>query len=110
MGVRMANKPVFRRLMLLVFTLCVIGGNLMPANFPEPAIDVKPAAGKQTAVLAGGCFWCMEADFDKVPGVISTTSGYTGGVLPNPTTTARSDGAGRAATIEPATPAATDPR
>ena len=32
-----------------------------------------------TATFAGGCFWCVEADFDKVEGVISTTSGYTGG-------------------------------
>jgi peptide-methionine (S)-S-oxide reductase len=37
------------------------------------------------ATFAGGCFWCVEADFDKVPGVISTTSGYTGGTLANPT-------------------------
>lgn len=37
------------------------------------------------ATFAGGCFWCVEADFDKVPGVISTTSGYTGGRLANPT-------------------------
>ncbi len=33
----------------------------------------------ETAVFAGGCFWCMESDFDAVKGVISTTSGYTGG-------------------------------
>jgi peptide-methionine (S)-S-oxide reductase len=39
----------------------------------------------QTAVFAGGCFWCVESDFDKVPGVISTTSGYTGGKTTNPT-------------------------
>src|SRR5262249_51596022 len=36
------------------------------------------------ATFAGGCFWCVEADFDKVDGVISTTSGYTGGDTPNP--------------------------
>src|SRR5215475_8869050 len=38
-----------------------------------------------TATFAGGCFWCVEADFDKVDGVISTTSGYTGGRVANPT-------------------------
>jgi peptide-methionine (S)-S-oxide reductase len=37
------------------------------------------------ATVAGGCFWCVEADFDKLPGVISTTSGYIGGKTANPT-------------------------
>lgn len=37
-----------------------------------------------TAVFAGGCFWCVEADFDKVEGVLATTSGYTGGTVSNP--------------------------
>lgn len=37
-----------------------------------------------TAIVAGGCFWCVESDFDKVPGVVSTVSGYTGGALANP--------------------------
>ena len=37
------------------------------------------------ATFAGGCFWCVESDFDHVPGVISTTSGYTGGHVENPT-------------------------
>src|SRR5262249_26084087 len=41
-----------------------------------------PATAKAT--FAGGCFWCVEADFDKVEGVISTTSGYTGGRTPHP--------------------------
>jgi peptide-methionine (S)-S-oxide reductase len=49
-----------------------------------------PAAAESTprtaiAIFAGGCFWCMEPPFDKLPGVISTTSGYTGGRVPNPT-------------------------
>ena len=44
----------------------------------------QPGTGRAEAVFATGCFWCTEADFDKVPGVISTTSGYTGGRLANP--------------------------
>jgi len=44
-----------------------------------------PAGRQAMATFAAGCFWCVEADFDKVEGVISTTSGYAGGKLPNPT-------------------------
>ncbi len=46
------------------------------------------AAGAQQlhkAVFAGGCFWCVESDFDKIPGVVSTVSGYTGGKTTDPT-------------------------
>jgi len=39
----------------------------------------------QTAIFAGGCFWCVEKDFDQVKGVVKTTSGYTGGTTKNPT-------------------------
>lgn len=42
------------------------------------------ARGLQTATLAAGCFWCVEADFDKLMGVVSTTSGFTGGRVANP--------------------------
>ena len=42
-------------------------------------------AETKTATFAGGCFWCMEPPFDKLDGVISTTSGYIGGHLKNPT-------------------------
>ena len=49
------------------------------------APSAPAAAGPtQKAVFAGGCFWCVEADFDKVAGVLSTTSGYTGGKTANP--------------------------
>jgi peptide-methionine (S)-S-oxide reductase len=46
----------------------------------------RAATDKATAVatFAGGCFWCMEPPFDKIDGVISTTSGYTGGIVVNP--------------------------
>jgi peptide-methionine (S)-S-oxide reductase len=43
-----------------------------------------PPSATAKATFAGGCFWCVEADFDKVPGVLSTTSGYTGGTVANP--------------------------
>jgi len=46
----------------------------------------EPATGKfEKATFAGGCFWCMEAPFDKLPGVVSVTSGYTGGNMKHPT-------------------------
>jgi len=48
-----------------------------------PGAKTKPATAKAT--FAGGCFWCMEEAFDAVPGVIATTSGYTGGQVKNPT-------------------------
>lgn len=39
----------------------------------------------ETAIFAGGCFWCVESDFDKLDGVLETVSGYTGGATTNPT-------------------------
>ena len=47
--------------------------------------QTAPPLERAVATFAGGCFWCVEADFDKLPGVLSTTSGYTGGKLADPT-------------------------
>jgi peptide-methionine (S)-S-oxide reductase len=46
---------------------------------------VTAAVETKTAIFAGGCFWCVEAAFDEVPGVTETVSGYAGGTKPNPT-------------------------
>lgn len=45
----------------------------------------RAEAAEATAVFAGGCFWCMESDFEKLPGVSEAISGYTGGLVDNPT-------------------------
>jgi peptide-methionine (S)-S-oxide reductase len=69
---------------LVAATLLLAGGAAFAQGgsmAPLPA--VPPGAAK--AVFAGGCFWCVESDFDKVDGVLSTTSGYTGGSVANPT-------------------------
>ena len=42
-------------------------------------------AATETAVFAGGCFWCVESDFDQVDGVLETISGFSGGETKNPT-------------------------
>ena len=49
------------------------------------SIGTPASAASDTAIFAGGCFWCVESDFDHVPGVTSTTSGYIGGTMQNPT-------------------------
>ena len=49
------------------------------------AFTAMAAAERQEAVFAGGCFWCVESDYDTVEGVNSTVSGYTGGTTSNPT-------------------------
>ena len=50
-----------------------------------PVLAQTPPAGLAKATFAAGCFWCTEEAFDKVPGVVSTTSGYMGGNRKNPT-------------------------
>ena len=58
----------------------------MAAVTADATAPVAVASGELAlATFASGCFWCTEADFDKVPGVVSTISGYTGGRVPDPT-------------------------
>ena len=64
-----------RKLMLMLWGAAI----MTAAEFPDPAVDVKPKTGKQTAVLAGGCFWCTEAVFQLMDGVEDVISGYAGG-------------------------------
>ena len=48
-------------------------------------LDMNISTETQTAIFAGGCFWCTESDFEKVPGVVAVISGYTGGHVDKPT-------------------------
>ena len=62
-------------------TLLLLGCAALNIN----AADNTEETPYEKAIFAGGCFWCMEPPFDKLDGVISTTSGYTGGDKENPT-------------------------
>jgi peptide-methionine (S)-S-oxide reductase len=68
----------------------------------ETGSQLAPAAPNlKTATFAGGCFWCMEPPFDKIDGVVRTTSGYTGGHTKNPTyEDVSAGGTGHAESIE----------
>jgi len=71
------NLSRLTRCFSLLFLVCA-AANINAASDTE-------GIPHETAIFAGGCFWCMEPPFDKLDGVISTTSGYTGGNKENPT-------------------------
>lgn len=67
-----------RTILVLLLASCCWAGSRAP--FPDPAVDMPAAPhSKQTAVLAGGCFWGMEAVFDRLKGVNKVVSGFSGG-------------------------------
>lgn len=74
----MWHRNVLSVLVAVVGALLLTGGSM--------------AGELKEAVFAGGCFWCMESPFDKVSGVVATTSGYTGGHLAKPSYEAVSSG------------------
>lgn len=62
-----------------------LAGLALAAALLAAPVSAQTTKDKSVAIFAGGCFWCVESDFDKVPGVLSTTSGYIGGKTENPT-------------------------
>jgi len=73
-----------------LFLMLSVIGTLPACNSPSTTtqtMDLTPQNGQKTdtAILAAGCFWCIEAIFQELNGVISIASGYTGGAIKNPT-------------------------
>jgi peptide-methionine (S)-S-oxide reductase len=79
----MSTQPFLRAATTALWlSALALGSAQLHAQTANPA---PAAATTAKAIFAGGCFWCVESDFDKVPGVLSTTSGYTGGKTAKPT-------------------------
>jgi peptide methionine sulfoxide reductase msrA/msrB len=71
---------------LILFGLFLVGFQALNKPDQEKSADmIKNNSKIQTATFAGGCFWCVESDFEKVDGVLQVISGYTGGHTENPT-------------------------
>lgn len=77
----------FKTISFVVSAFVLVGctqSNAEPQNAAINAQASEPLE-TQTVMFAGGCFWCVESDFDKVDGVVATLSGYSGGHVDNPT-------------------------
>ncbi len=85
-SVRVSGMMFAMILTVLAGTLACQAGSGASAAVPAPAVDQPKAAtaAKRTAVVAGGCFWGIQAVFQHVKGVVSATSGYAGGSVKNP--------------------------
>ncbi|MEM0986538.1 MAG: peptide-methionine (S)-S-oxide reductase MsrA [Pseudomonadota bacterium] len=79
------DRPSFSMAALVASAAAAIAMFSASAGAQNTALEVETVGQTETAIFAGGCFWCVESDFDKVDGVIDTVSGYTGGQTINPT-------------------------
>ena len=90
------QSPFTIKLLLLMLAVAALGAwnvwgtswnSARHANASDDVSKVAEYDNSKThvAIFAGGCFWCVESDFDHVPGVLETTSGYIGGTTANPT-------------------------
>ena len=78
-------KPYFILLLSGIIIMSAFGCNDKNVSATADKINAPRPTNAETATFAGGCFWCMEAPFEKMDGVIDVVSGYTGGTLENPT-------------------------
>lgn len=90
------NSPFTPKMLILMLAIAGLGawniwgpswldrGHAQAAS-DAPKIAEYDNSKTHVAIFAGGCFWCVETDFDHVPGVLNTTSGYIGGTSSNPT-------------------------
>ena len=80
---------------MAVLTMLAPSTTTAAVAIPSPAVDdtISTAKGQQTVVLAGGCFWGIQAVFEHVKGVKSVTAGYSGGTVKNPSYEQVSSGA-----------------
>jgi peptide-methionine (S)-S-oxide reductase len=74
----MSRTPIRENLKTLILSAAILTGAVL-SHGKAHAQDIR------TAVVAGGCFWCVESDFERVDGVIEAVSGFAGGSVPNPT-------------------------
>jgi peptide methionine sulfoxide reductase msrA/msrB len=78
---KLSNIESMKRTLILLLSSAAIAGSTITTSHGQ---NSSPAETR-TAVLAGGCFWCIQPSFDKAKGVIKTVVGYCGGTEPNPT-------------------------
>ena len=78
-------KKIFMFIVILIFALGCQNGNTEQKEGNSKMTKTNTTTSESIATLAGGCFWCVESDFEKVPGVLKVVSGYAGGKGENPT-------------------------